>query len=745
MNQKEFLLQLEKVCGIKRPIFLNTTDTWEYPDKALKRAAELTASPAIGRQKLTLENSEVTELWMDIESPEGANFKPLKRLVEKIYKTLLSFNIPSQYIFIKSSGKGFHIHIFMVGIRGDLQYIQLVSAITNKITLKNGKKIHLFPKSVEHSLGIDTRSKVEKTRIREFGGRNKKHYCSLISLEELRKKRTYPTIKKPENVVYPEIILFQVTTDFIHKIHESETEGWTKSVGSSTETDFELDGELENLYKCPLIAKLAKRAKTKHHLTHPERLFILQEFSYFGEEGRQEVHKILEPCGDYSKSYTQKMIDDLLRVGRKPITCKWAQEMIGCPADCKGSGGKSPIKLAWTALTLTELHAEYRKILLLSNKDLEAIDVVLGLMLDPLIPDELCWVFLISPPSSGKTVILRSLHNKKWSIMVDSITNKSFISGKTYIDRVTQEERLVEGLLPKLKNKTLIMKELTTTLGKGKDMRMDLFGQLRAIYDEEYSAVFGTIDLAMIPEEWTHIKMGLIAGCVPYIDRYETINTILGARFLKLRLSYVNRKAATRMAMKLGGKTKAMQKKLNRKVCRFLSNLVVPKEITEIPEKYEDAIINLAEAIVQIRKPISKTSTTIGTRVYQCEDEVELATRIVKQFKRLAFMLTVVRGTNWNDGIYNTLVRVAFDTLTPSRKGIVLCLYHNNNKPMSEHAMCKKLAWGHNRVRNHVREMCYGGIIQETETLEYTINNYIYKCLRIALSITNDGAVEQGV
>lgn len=731
MNQVTWLTQFEKACGIKQAIFLNTTDTWEYPDKALKRAIEVTASPAIGRQKLTLKNSEVTELWMDIDNKDG-KFKDLKKLVEKVHKTLLRFTIPPECIYIKSSGRGFHFEVFAEGIRGETQYSQIMSAISKTL-----------PKSVGHSLGVDTRSKVETTRIRMFGAKNDKHYCSLITLAQLKKKRSYPIVKKPEEVVYPEIKLFKVTSEFIRKIHEVETEVCTKPLGTSKETDFELDGELENLYKCPLIANLAKKAKTEHHLTHPERLFILQEFAYFGEEGRQEVHKILEPCGDYSKEYTQKMINDLLKVGRKPITCTWAREMIGCPVDCEGSGGRSPIKLAWSPLELSELHAEYRKILLLSDKDMEAIDILLGLMLDPLIPDELCWMFFVSPPSSGKTVILRSLHNKKWSIMIDSITNRSFISGKTYIDRVTQEERLVEGLLPKLKNKTLLMKELTTTLGKGKDLRMDLFGQLRAIYDEEYSAVFGTIDLAMIPEDWTHVKMGLIAGCVPYIDRYETINTILGARFLKLRLSHVNRKAAGRMAMKLGGKTKAMQKRLNRKVCRFISNLVIPKEVTEVLEKYVEPLVNLAEAIVQIRKPISKTTSAIGMKVYQCEDEVELCTRLVKQFKRLAFMLTIVRDTKWNNGIYRTLVRVAFDTLTPSRKGIILCLYRNNNKPMSEGAIRTKLHWGHYRIQNHLKELCYGGILQKTETLEYKINDYIYECLRIALSLYD--AVEQEV
>lgn len=663
-------MQFEKICGIKRPIFLNTTDTWKYPDKALKRAAELTVSPAIGRQKLTLENSDVTELWMDIENPEGAKFKPLKELVEKIYKTILSFNIPSKYIFIKSSGKGFHVHVFMVGIRGDLQYIQMVSAITNKTITKHGKKIHLFQKSIEHSLGIDTRSKVEKTRIREFGGRNKKHYCSLISLEELKKKRIYPTIKKAENVVYPEIKLFQVTTDFIHKIHESETEVWTKPVGTSKDTDFELDGEIENLYKCPLIAKLVKRAKTKHHLTHPERLFILQEFSYFSEEGQQEVHKIISNCGDYDKDYTQKMIDDLMKVGRKPITCKWAREMISCPADCKGSGGTSPIKFAFSSITLERLFKTYTKWLYLKDKngkeDMEIIEVPLACAIDrDMRGEEKLWLLIVAAAGGIKTTIITALGKYK-VYAIDDLTEHTFVSGMVYKEGSKRVK--IIGHLKNMDGKILTIKDFSQILSSSYEKRVKIFGQLRNIYDGYIDQPFGSM------KEKIHIeaKIGLIIGCTPSIDNYHTLIVSLGERYLKIRPK-IDKRAAGKHALKMRGKEVKMTQELQRKTNRFLRNLTFYSPL--MSEELEDKILDLTMFIVQARTPTPPQSEKFS----DFEVEPEFPTRLSKQLAKLAESLAVIRGKkNVTEQEFNTVKRVAFDTLPVKVYRILQYLYAQN-------------------------------------------------------------------
>lgn len=655
MDQKTWLMQFEKTCGIKRPIFLNTTDTWEYPDKALKRASELTASPAIGRRKLTLENSDVTELWMDIDNKDG-KFKDLKKLVEKVHKTLLKFTIPPECIYIKSSGRGFHFEVFAEGIRGETQYSQIMSAISKTL-----------PKSVAHSLGVDTRSKVELTRIRMFGAKNEKHYCSLITLDQLKRKKKYPTVKKPEDVVYPKIKLFKVTPEFIRNIHEVETEVWTKPVGTSKDTDFELDGEIENLYKCPLIAKLAEKAKTEHHLTHPERLFILQEFSYFGEEGRQEVHEIMSNCGDYSESYTQKMIDDLMKVGRKPITCKWAREMIGCPADCKGSGGKSPIKFAFSSITLENLFKTYKKWLYLKDKngkeDMEVIEVPLACAIDrDMRGEEKLWLLIVAAAGGIKTTIITALGKYK-VYAIDDLTEHTFISGMVYKEGSKRVK--IIGHLKNMDGKIVTIKDFSQILSSSYEKRVKIFGQLRNIYDGYIDQPFGSM------KEKIHIeaKIGLIIGCTPSIDNYHTLIVSLGERYLKIRPK-IDKRAAGKHALKMRGKEVKMTQELQRKTNRFLRNLTFYTPL--MSEELEDKILDLTMFIVQARTPTPPQSGKFS----DFEVEPEFPTRLSKQLAKLAESLAVIRGKKEvTEEEFNTVKRVAFDTLPVKVNRILQYLY----------------------------------------------------------------------
>ena len=704
MDQKTWLIQFEKTCGVKRPIFLNTVDTWEYPDKSLKRASELTASPAIGRRKLTLQNSTVTELWMDIDNKNG-KFKDLKKLVEKVYKTLLKFTIPPECIYIKSSGRGFHFEVFAKGIRGETQYSQIISTISNTL-----------PKSIAHSLGVDTRSKVELTRIRMFGAKNEKHYCSLIALDQLKRKKKYPTVKKPEGVVYPKIKLFKVTPEFIRKIHEVETEVKTKAIGTSKETDFELDGEIENLYKCPVIAKLAEKAKTEHHLTHPERLFILQEFSYFGEGGRQEVHKIMRDCSDYSESYTEKMIDDLMRVGRKPITHKWAQEMIGCPADCKYKNfGKSPIKLAWTPLTLESLKNTYRKWLSLTtpqgDEDAEIVDIIMAIALDRELAGDPVWLYFVAESGGTKTEIIRALNN--WKVVpVDSLTSHTLVSGKVIKDPETGKLRPIKGLLSRLDGKILTIKDFTIVLTADPRERYMIFSQFRGAYDGYYAATYGTWDKPIK----LNVTFTMLAGVTSIIDIHNNLSVILGERFLKVRHK-LHREKAAKKAMDNMGKEKEMRRELQTKTKRFLAGVkirdpAVPKEIFE-------SILNLALFVAQIRMPLphrTKMEAMAGMTP-QFETRPEYATRIGKQLLKFSKLIAMARNketVDWDD--YKTVLRVGFNTCPQKRLKAVLYLYFNPEKSIIE--IANGLHWYFNKTKRTMSELSVlWNVLKHTEDI----------------------------
>jgi len=722
MNQKEFLFELEQTCGVNKSAFLDTGDTWEYPEGRLKRAKDLTNLPVIGRYRLTLENSKVSELWFDLEIPEDKEFKELAKLTLDAIEIIKSFGITDEYIYVKLSGHGIHIQVFISGLRGWTQLKALAKVIHQKL-----------PMSKAHSLGSDPRCLVEHQKIREFGAQNGEHFTTLYKIDDLRKakrKKKYPINKKAEAVVYPKIKVFECTKQMINRIHELEGEfelsKETETYGS--EVDYDKDGDIQNLYKCFTIARLAEKAK-KGHLTHAERLAICQTFICFGEDGQDEIHKILSQCEDYSKEYTQWVIEDNKKRGYRPFTCQWIKDHVDCPEGCKGSGGKSPFKFAWKPLSLKEIIEEYRKILVLHDEDEMLIEVCLALILDTKISGDLVWLFLVAPPSSGKTVILNSLHNPAWSIKTDSITARTLVTGKTRKEPKTGEDIPIEGLLPKLHLKTLIIKDFTTQLMRGEDVRKEIFGQLRAIYDEEYAQFFGSFDIKHIPEHWKHVRMGFLAGCTQYLDRYGTLNKILGERYLKIRLKTPDILKSLDLALSFTGTLKRHEKILRKKVTRFLSNLEIPPEsdLFAIPKEYRDMVKYLAWAIVLIRKPVSEREALTGIRILQTEEDTERPMRLAKQFARLGMMLRVVKETKWTLTIMRTIQRVAFDTLHPSRAKIVDYLY-GTNKPATENEIRTHLHWGHQRIRMALRKMAYGRIVIE-ENQQYTLDPTIRRLL----------------
>jgi len=275
--------------------------------------------------------------------------------------------------------------------------------------------------------------------------------------------------------------------------------------------------------------------------------------------------------------------------------------------------------------------------------------------------------------------------------------------------------------------RTLIIKEFTAQLTRGEDNRNEIFGQLRDMYDCDYRAVFGSIDYAKFPKHWLNIKFGFIAGCTPFIDRYNRLNTILGERFLKVRLNEPPRLEAAKQALNWTFKRDEATKNLNRKVTRFIANLKLPTD-PQPPKEYEDRLAHLVEAIVFIRTPIS-TKTEVGTRIYEYEEQRELGTRLIQQLVRLGTLLTVIRGLEkWNDEIYKTVCRVAFDTLPPERFQICRYLYLNS-EPISQKNLAEKLRWSERKVHLHTSEMMYGQLINRNETLDFTLNPYIRKML----------------
>jgi len=694
MEQNEFLIKFEQLCGVKKPIFCNRSeyedDGFSVRDELLCRAKEITAKPNTGRYRLTNKNSDVCELWIDVDNHDGIPFKQYKE--ERLKPAIIKLNelgISSDYIFPKISGRGVHLHVF-------------ISELPANVDISD-----LFLKTTTEK--ADSRSLVERQKIREFGAITSigKGVCSYISIAELLKARQLPTFKKAE---YPTIKLFKCSSEFIFQLSLVKEDKAQTKMEHEPIVDYERDGDFMQLFKCPLVTKLDRKAKTEHHLKHDERVFLMNQFIHFGEESRKKLHEIISQCADYNPQLTQGYIDHAMRNGYHPETCMRAKELrLDCPeedSNCtwlKKVGGKSPIKFAWTELSLEKVKETYKKWLSFKTtdgrEDTELLDIVFAVMKEREFQGDPVWMHIVADSGGIKSELLRAL-SKYETIDIDSITSHTLISGKVITDPETGKQRPVKGLLTNLDGKRLIIKDFTIILQIDAKERYLVFSQFRGAYDGYYAASYGTWDKPIKVD----VSFTVITGVTRAIDYHGNLAIILGERFLKVRHE-LDRKIATFTAMKNAGKELQMRKELGSATLRFLSNLKMPKDV-ELPESIFNNLMYLALFIAQIRMPVPESTWKSAMMGLYSDFETtpEYATRLGKQLLKLTKLLCVVRNRNEvNKDDFATTARVGFDTCPQNRLQLVLALYKKPNQTIEE--LSKTIGWRVDKTKRKLAEL----------------------------------------
>jgi RNA-directed DNA polymerase len=89
---------------------------------------------------------------------------------------------------------------------------------------------------------------------------------------------------------------------------------------------------------CRVLRYLAEKPQRTHHLNHTERLVLLYTFGRLGAEGEAFLHRVLQPCANYSPQTTQKWINRL-EPGHPPLSCARLRDWLGdlgpdFPCDC---------------------------------------------------------------------------------------------------------------------------------------------------------------------------------------------------------------------------------------------------------------------------------------------------------------------------------------------------------------------------------------------------------------------------
>jgi hypothetical protein len=267
------------------------------------------------------------------------------------------------------------------------------------------------------------------------------------------------------------------------------------------------------------------------------------------------------------------------------------------------------------------------------------------------------WLMLVGGSGVGKTERLIPL-----AVMPDVVLESSITGPAALLSGTGKKERATDatgGLLRKLPKGggLLLLKDFTSIIDMHRDARAEVLAALREIYDGRWDRSVGTDGGRTLT--WVG-HVGLVAGCTTAIDSAHSVISVMGTRFMLIRLQGDQDIAGS--AFDHAGQETDMREKLRAAVRGLLEHL--PGEPYDKAEA-RAPIIALAQYVALARSPVDRDSQGEIRLVL----DAEAPTRIVKmlaQFWRASGLLGLPKPDAW------ALVRrIGMDSVPKLRRAIL--------------------------------------------------------------------------
>lgn len=310
------------------------------------------------------------------------------------------------------------------------------------------------------------------------------------------------------------------------------------------------------------------------------------------------------------------------------------------------------------------------------NPDFQAIRVLLGTInAHYLSIGDPAWLFLVAPPGTGKTTMaIMSTARLPQTESLGGFTANTFLSGFHGQRQPGLLEKLGEttdrrGTYLTKGNAIFLAKDFTTVLSMRRETRAEILAQLREIHDGEFRKSFGTGETKI----WRG-RVTLIAAVTPIIDRYYSVFTVLGERFLQLRWHRPDSPKAGQLAIRQQGYENTFRQELRLAVkAIFNKSLAAPPAISP---NSEVRLAALAELVAIARTHIIRSS--YGNREIEYVPEAEANTRISKGLAAIAKGIAALNGRkNVVEQDLQDAFRVGIDSVPETRRKLLLAIVRN--------------------------------------------------------------------
>lgn len=336
-----------------------------------------------------------------------------------------------------------------------------------------------------------------------------------------------------------------------------------------------------------------------------------------------------------------------------------------------------PLPEETTNLTIEQIEQKINDVYLLVDPGIIRIIIatVLGNRIG--LSDKPIWLLLLAGSSSGKTALM-SIIDKcgNWIVPIDTLTTNTFASG-------LQRDQEV-SLLWKANNGILVFKDFTTITSMNEEGLREIMGQLRSIYDGEFTKRTGNA----MDVEWRG-KVGIIAGGTIASQRKMRQFSEQGERFINYVLDVADAKEITRKAMGNQKHLKEKADELAEMVGKFINDKVatVDKEGLEIPFEIKEAMINVADFATKARSPV--TMSKKDPTMVEFVGDREMPPRMAMMLGNIAIALMVISNeTVLGKKNAQILYKTALDSIPVERRIVlsVLAKYREaSTKSLAQH------------------------------------------------------------
>jgi DNA-binding transcriptional ArsR family regulator len=356
------------------------------------------------------------------------------------------------------------------------------------------------------------------------------------------------------------------------------------------------------------------------------------------------------------------------------------------------------------AMAYDELRETFEKWLALPD-DL-AIRFVLSVVIANRLSGDPMWAFIVGPSGSSKTELVNPLTTLEFVRPLDQLTTNTFLSGK-------QKKDPNASLLLQLPyGAILLIRDFSSILDMHREKRDEIFSQLRKIYDGHLARATGEGgESAYI--SWTG-KVGVLACCTPAIERYRSLSTTLGERFIYFYMQTTDRLTIARTARVNRPALREMREELAQAVKRFFDGLSIPQSV-EMPDDTGDWIARVADFVAVARTGVERDSYSASKEILESPDP-EIPSRLAQQLDVLTCAHAVLMGRNRVEpGDVELTRHVALASIPTTRRRIISLFAKEAWRELTTAEVANALDLPTNTIRRHLEDLTALGLLKRRD------------------------------